>query len=701
MKNSKRKSSRIALVMLLLMCMALFMSACGAPASSEGGGTSYNMKVTDATSDFYVNDFAGLFTADQKETMMNKAINLDKDYDGIQVVVTTVDSLDGCVKEKSTFQSVNVETVAYSMFLQYGIGQDDMGILVLFSTGDREVRIETGKKMQTYITDGKSGQILDDYGMDYFRNDQFAEGLVAVQDAVISEIKAVVPQDWNPNPVKAEEVTRGEVVAPTEPAVYDKPATETTNPVKDQATIVTTENNTELEKSEGTGGMIMWIIVTIFAILISILITAAVVSSKLSIVRNQLDESEKELSNQKKKYEGQIGALNAQHAEEMESQRRQMGLQQERVLKMQSDASEQRIKELRELSESKDQQITKKNKELFDKSKKIIELEKQLAVLQDKFTRAQKLHPDSDFELEVEQMIQGEFKQEAERIDGKIAECIDLPADKDRVDVLSKAIYSYDSTTPEVARYLTSDRTKLQKLLDDSNRLKSQYEKEQQKKRDRASAQRAYDDIKSMVTGITMKDTAESYRILSRAIERYNRLSPTEKQYFPDMELLRRLENTFKTVKSDYDNQNKAKSAESEVQRILGYMSSADENDREKLERAMRQYRNLSQAQTVYFSAELLRKLKRLIEEAEADHRRQEERRRREAEERRRREEEARRRREEEERRRRREAEERRRREDEERRRRMMSSSSHSSFGGSSFGGHGGRPSGGGASRRF
>lgn len=694
MKNSKRK---ITWVMLLVMCMALFMSAC-APASEKGNGNSYNMKVTEATSDFYVNDFAGLFTEDQKKNMMDKAISLDENYGGIQVVVTTVESLEGCVTEKSAFQSASVETVAYSMFLQYGIGQDDMGILVLFSTGDREVRIETGQQMQGYITDAKSGQILDNYGMDYFRNDQFAEGLVAVQDAVISEIKAVVPKDWNPNPVKAdEEVNRGEANAPTEPTVYDKPATEATTPVKDQATTVTTET----EESEGTGAMIMWIVVAILAILLSILITAAVVSSKLSIVKNQLDESEKEVADQKKKYEGQINALNTQHAEEMESQRRQIGLQQERALKTQSDSFEQRIEELRRLSASKDDQIGKKNQELFDKSKKILDLEKQLAVLQDKFARAQKLHPDSDFETEVEQMIQDEFKQEAQKIDSKIAECINLPADKDRVDMFSKAIYSYDSTTPEVARYLTTDRTKLQSLLAESTRLKEQYEKEQQEKRDREAAQKAYDAIKTIVTGVTMQGTSESYETLKRAVDRYNRLSDSEKKYFPDAEFLRKLDGAYRMAKEDYDNLSRAKEAEKEIQRILGYMSSADEDDRDKLSRAMSVYKRLTSKQQSYFSNDLYRKLKRFIDEAEEDHRRQDARRRREAEERRRREEEERRRREEEARRRR-EAEERRRREEAARRqreeaaRRQRMSSSHSSFGG-----HGGRPSGGGASRRF
>lgn len=683
MKNSKRKF--IAWGVLLVMCLAFFLTGC-APAGETGGGGSYNMKVTDATSDFYVNDFAGVFTAEQKTAMMANAVSLDEEYSGIQVVVTTVESLEGCVKEKSALQSVNVETVAYSMFLQYGIGQDDMGILVLFSTGDREVRIETGRQMQNYITDSKSGQILDNYGMDYFRNDQFAEGLVAVQNAVISEIKSVVPQDWNAG--AEEEVTRGETVKPTEPTKVD-------NVIPAETQNGSAQSGATSDKSEEDGTM-GWI-AAFFAAIVAFIGTLGVSMKKIFSVKDDLEQSHKALNTQKKEYESQIAQMRAQQSEREEALVQQKANECSIRLSNQKAEAQKQEDLLRSKIESQNQQITKKNQELFDKSKRIIALEEELGTLKDKFTRVQKLHPDCDFEAEVKKMIEDEFRAEAQKLDGRIAECINLPADKDRVKVFANAMSIYDSAKPEVAKYLKSDRAKLKTLFDESNRLLAQYEKEQQEKRERAAANKAYEEIHPMVEGIKT-GTYQTYDALSRAMVRYNKLSSSEKGYFPNKDLIKKVEIMLRDATTDRDNRNRAKSAENDVQRAIGYISTGSESDMDKLNSAMHTYKQLSYAQQAYFAADLLRKLERLTDEANEDHRRQEARRRREAEERRRREEEERRRREEEERRRREEA--RRRREEEERRRRMMSSSS-SSFGGSSFGGHGGRPSGGGASRRF
>lgn len=144
------------------------------------------INVESHTENFYINDFANLLTDEQEKEMMQKAIELDDSYDGIQVVLTTVSSLDGHSSQE----------YAYAMYNQYGIGADSMGVLILFSLEDRQVRIETGYKMQSYITDSTSGKILDKYGMDYFKADKFAEGLISVQEATITEIKSRVPNDW-------------------------------------------------------------------------------------------------------------------------------------------------------------------------------------------------------------------------------------------------------------------------------------------------------------------------------------------------------------------------------------------------------------------------------------------------------------------------------------------------------------------------
>lgn len=70
---------------------------------------SYDFSVKEQTNEFYVNDFAGIFTEEQKQEMLNKAKELNDNYNGIQVVVTTVDSLEGH----------EIENYAYAMYNQY------------------------------------------------------------------------------------------------------------------------------------------------------------------------------------------------------------------------------------------------------------------------------------------------------------------------------------------------------------------------------------------------------------------------------------------------------------------------------------------------------------------------------------------------------------------------------------------------------
>ena len=65
MKNERRKRNRlkISLIVVTAIVMCMLLTACGEAPNANTGR--YNLKVIDATSDFYVNDFAGVFTEDQ------------------------------------------------------------------------------------------------------------------------------------------------------------------------------------------------------------------------------------------------------------------------------------------------------------------------------------------------------------------------------------------------------------------------------------------------------------------------------------------------------------------------------------------------------------------------------------------------------------------------------------------------------------
>lgn len=122
-------------------------------------------KPTNTTS--YVFDYADILSADAMREM-NEAADLLDGLTDVEVVCVTVTFLDG----------MTVENYANDLYNDWGIGgESSEGLLLLFSSGDREVRVETGDGLQGQITDAISGRIVDDYGMDDFAENNFSEGL--------------------------------------------------------------------------------------------------------------------------------------------------------------------------------------------------------------------------------------------------------------------------------------------------------------------------------------------------------------------------------------------------------------------------------------------------------------------------------------------------------------------------------------------
>lgn len=138
--------------------------------------------IPQATDKFYVNDFADVFTESEEDELMQKAVDLAEKTEGVQVVVTTIKSLDG----------EELEEYANEMYNQYGIGKDDMGLLLLLSTEDRLIRVEVGRKMEQYIPDSKAGRFVDNYAIPSLKENKFNEGLIKLQGAFIEEISTKV-----------------------------------------------------------------------------------------------------------------------------------------------------------------------------------------------------------------------------------------------------------------------------------------------------------------------------------------------------------------------------------------------------------------------------------------------------------------------------------------------------------------------------
>jgi uncharacterized protein len=133
-----------------------------------------NPRTRDGT---WVTDMPGMLRADTI-ARLNSTIGEFERTKGAEMAVVVIRSLDG----------LSIEEAAVKLFELWKIGKKsrDNGLLLLWSTGDRRVRLEVGYGLEGVLPDGKVGRILDAYVMPKFRSGQFDEGLLAGVDALLS-----------------------------------------------------------------------------------------------------------------------------------------------------------------------------------------------------------------------------------------------------------------------------------------------------------------------------------------------------------------------------------------------------------------------------------------------------------------------------------------------------------------------------------
>jgi uncharacterized protein len=124
----------------------------------------------------WVTDVPGALRADTV-ARLNATIGDLERTTGAEMAVVVIGSLDG----------LSVEETAAKLFELWGIGKKDKdnGLLFLWSTGDRRVRVEVGYGLEGILPDGKVGAILDAYVIPQFKAGQFDEGVLAGVDALI------------------------------------------------------------------------------------------------------------------------------------------------------------------------------------------------------------------------------------------------------------------------------------------------------------------------------------------------------------------------------------------------------------------------------------------------------------------------------------------------------------------------------------
>jgi uncharacterized protein len=155
-----------------LAALLLLVSAAGAAWASPA----------DSRYGVYVQDEAGVLSAQTRDALYRQAIWLYEQTGSAQVGVVTVQELGGRT----------LEEYAVERFRDMGLGSAERndGVLLLYAKQENRVRIEVGYGMEGRITDGKAGAILDRYFVPNRDAGLLDDAFFQTQSALIIEMAA-------------------------------------------------------------------------------------------------------------------------------------------------------------------------------------------------------------------------------------------------------------------------------------------------------------------------------------------------------------------------------------------------------------------------------------------------------------------------------------------------------------------------------
>jgi len=136
----------------------------------------------------FVNDFAGMLVAEQRQSLETKIKSFEKDT-GNELSVVTVSNLGGDT----------IENFAVKLFEDWGIGKNkkDNGVLLLISRDDRQFRIEVGYGLEGALTDAQSFWIIRNVLKPAFQKRDYYGGINGGVDSIISITKGEFAPDTN------------------------------------------------------------------------------------------------------------------------------------------------------------------------------------------------------------------------------------------------------------------------------------------------------------------------------------------------------------------------------------------------------------------------------------------------------------------------------------------------------------------------
>lgn len=502
-------------------------------------------EIPNATNDFYVNDFANVFTSEQRNELVNKADTFAQKHDGVQIVITTVENLD----------DMSIEEYANKMYNTYGIGKNNMGVLILLSTGERKIRVEIGREMEAYLTDSKAGNLIDNYAIPYLRDNRFADGLILLQDKIFEELANKFENEGkNSNTVSS----TVEVVSSSN----DSPV-----------------NNISGKNKEKTRvSIVASVFITLvgcfgIGVAIFILVKYSTYDREIRAKCSELEATNKSL----KKDVSNSQAHNFDQVNQHTKEKNRM-LDEIQLLKKMIEGETARASKLDE------------QRAYFEKS--CDELFKENCDFRTFFDYAKELHPNLEQEVKelVDKKQEEKAKSDANEFDSFVKEhVVNVPVEAYNVDIFENAMGRFNSLTDQAKSFVTVDVSQIKAKLADSKQARIEYEEAQKRKRNEKTAAKIIATITAF-TGALALGKARDLQTLRNLQNQYNRLDPDIKKLC-DAKEIDKLNRLIADAEQDEEEEKARKRREAEERRKRERREREEREEEEQRERQRRRER--------------------------------------------------------------------------------------------------------------
>ncbi len=142
-------------------------------------GAAAAKKYPEPTDRFFINDYADVIDSSAEDEIYSRAAAL-YEKTGAQAVVVAAKNLGG--EEPADY--------ALGLGRQWGVGdkKKNNGVVILFALEERQIYIAVGYGLEGALPDIKADRIIETYGLEYLKADNFSEGILQITKAVINEI---------------------------------------------------------------------------------------------------------------------------------------------------------------------------------------------------------------------------------------------------------------------------------------------------------------------------------------------------------------------------------------------------------------------------------------------------------------------------------------------------------------------------------